>query len=398
MIGVHPALTLVQQLMAIPGKSCEEGGIVAEIRKRLLDAGVPESMVLVDDSQSRSPYGGETGSLIVKLPGTFDGPRRLLMAHVDTVPLCEGCRPIQDGDLIRSADPTTALGADNRGGTAVLLNSLLEIHSKQLPHPPLTFFWPIQEEIGLIGARHVRLEDLGNPELCFNWDGGAPNMACIGATGAYRFDVVVHGIASHAGVHPEQGANAIVIAALAIADLQNQGWHGLIQKGDKTGTSNIGVVSAGDATNVVTPLLTLKGEVRSHDPEFRKRLVVEFRSAFEHAVQQVKTSTGETGRVEFIERLEYESFRLEESSPCVVEALRAIRAVGLEPQTRISNGGLDANWLSSRGLPTVTMGCGQQDVHTVKETLHIPSFLDACRVALELATANPKENSQRGIL
>jgi tripeptide aminopeptidase len=388
MVETVPALALVQQLMAIPGKSCEERNVIAEIHRRLLEAGLPESTILIDDSQTRSPYGGDTGSLIVKLPGTLSGPRRLLMAHVDTVPLCQGCRPIQDGDLIRSADPETALGADNRGGATVLLNTLLEIIKQKLPHPPLTFFWPIQEEIGLIGARHAKLEDLGHPELCFNWDGGAPNMVCIGATGAYRFDVTVFGTASHAGVHPEQGANAIVMASLAIADLQQNGWHGLIQKGTQTGTSNIGVILAGDATNVVTPLLKLKGEVRSHDPEFRKQLVSEFRGAFERAVQQVKTSDGIAGRVDFDERLEYESFKLDEASPCVVEAVRAILATGLEPQTRISNGGLDANWLSSRGLPTVTLGCGQQNVHTVKETLHIPSFLSACQVALLLATSN----------
>jgi tripeptide aminopeptidase len=382
------ALALVQHLMAIRGKSCEERNIITEIRRRISEAGLSEANVFIDDSQLRSPYGGDTGSLIVKLPGTLKGPRRLLMAHVDTVPLCEGCRPIQDGDLIRSADPNTALGADNRGGATVLLNALLEILDRKLPHPPLTFFWPIQEEIGLIGARHVRIEDLGHPELCFNWDGGAPNMACIGATGAYRFDVTIKGTASHAGVHPEQGASAIVMAALAIADLQQNGWHGLIQKGSSTGTSNIGMVEAGDATNVVTPLLKLKGEVRSHDPEFRKQLVSEFRGAFERAVQQVKTSDGVPGSIVFEERLEYESFKLDESSPSVVEAVRAIRSAGLEPQTRISNGGLDANWLSSRGLPTVTLGCGQQDVHTVKETLHIPSFLDACRIAVLLATSN----------
>lgn len=382
------AVQLVQQLMAIPGKSCEEQLIVAEIRRRLIAAGLSEDLIQIDDSQTRSPFGGNSGSLIVKLPGTLAGPRRLLMAHIDTVPLCVGCQPVQDGDVIRSADPKTALGADNRGGAAVLLNCLLEILRLKLPHPPLTFLWPIQEEIGLIGARFVRVEDLGHPELCFNWDGSAPNMACIGATGAYRFDVTIQGIASHAGVHPEQGANAIVMAALAIADLQNHGWHGLIQKGSKTGTSNIGVVNGGDATNVVTPLLQLKGEVRSHDPEFRKQLVEEFRGAFQRAVEQVKTSSGETGSVEFIERLEYESFCLDENSVCVVEAIRAIKAAGLEPQTRISNGGLDANWLSSRGLPTVTLGCGQQDVHTVKETLQIPAFLQACRIALLLATSN----------
>lgn len=380
-------LELVQELMAIPGKSCQERGVVDFVRQRLLRAGLPESALLVDDSQSRSPYGGDTGSLIVKLPGKKRGPRRLLMAHLDTVPLCVGCQPVRDGDVIRSANPATALGADNRGGVAVLLHTLLEILRQDLPHPPVTFFWPIQEEIGLLGARHVKIADLGNPKLCFNWDGGSPQMACIGATGAYHLDINIAGIASHAGVHPEQGASAIAIAGLAIADLQQNGWHGLIKKGRKTGTSNIGIISGGDATNVVTSNVKLAAEVRSHDPQFRERLVKEFRKAFESAAKQVRTDSGMPGRIEFKAELKYESFKLDQEDESVQEALRAIRAIGLDPAVRISNGGLDANWLSSRGLPTVTLGCGQQDVHTVKETLRIPSFLAACKIGVILATA-----------
>ena len=380
-------LELVQELMAIPGKSCQERGVVDFVRQRLLRAGLPESALLVDDSQTRSPYGGDTGSLIVKLPGKKRGPRRLLMAHLDTVPLCVGCQPVRDGDVIRSANPATALGADNRGGVAVLLHTLLEILRQDLPHPPVTFFWPIQEEIGLLGARHVKITDLGHPKLCFNWDGGSPQMACIGATGAYHLDISIAGIASHAGVHPEQGASAIAIAGLAIADLQQNGWHGLIKKGRKTGTSNIGIISGGDATNVVTSNVKLAAEVRSHDPQFRERLVKEFRKSFERAAKQVQTDSGRPGRIEFKAELKYESFKLDQEDESVQEALRAIRAMGLDPAVRISNGGLDANWLSSRRLPTVTLGCGQQDVHTVKETLHIPSFQAACKIGVILATA-----------
>jgi tripeptide aminopeptidase len=244
----------------------------------------------------------------------------------------------------------------------------------------------VQEEIGLYGARFVSVAKLGNPKLCFNWDGNAPQMACIGATGDYSLDIEIEGIASHAGVAPEKGVSAIVLAAQAIADLQQNGWHGLVIKGRHTGSSNIGVIHGGDATNVVTPLLKLRGEVRSHHPQFRQRLVSEFRKAFERAAKGLKNDAGRTGRVRFHAELKYESFRLDESEPCVVEALAAIRAAGLEPQTRISNGGLDANWLSSRGLPTVTLGCGQQDVHTVKETLNLQSYLHACKIGLLLAT------------
>jgi tripeptide aminopeptidase len=385
-IDEQSAIERVMQLMAIPGKSCEESQVVSYIKGALRSAGVPESAIHIDQVHQQSPAGGEIGSLIVSLPGTVRGPRRLLMAHLDTVPLCVGSRPVRKGKTISAADPDTALGGDDRSGAAVLLTAVTEILKQKLPHPPLTLFWPVQEEIGLYGARYVSLPRLGNPELCFNWDGGAAANACIGATGAYDLAIEIDGIASHAGVHPEGGVSAIAVAGLAIADLQNHGWHGLIVKGRRTGTSNIGVIGGGEATNVVTPLVRLRAEVRSHDPKFRKKLVDEFRKAFERAARSVKNDSGKCARLRFHADLKYESFRLQESEPAVQESLRAIRAMGLAPQTRISNGGLDANWLSARGLPTVTLGSGQQNVHTVDETLNLDDFLNGCRIGLFLAS------------
>lgn len=385
-IDTQRAVDRVLQLMAIRGKSCEESGVVEYIRKELIAAGLPESAIVIDDANKRSPAGGEIGNLIVTLPGTKRAPRRLLMAHLDTVPLCVGCKPVLKGKTIRSADPRTALGGDDRGGASVVLTALLEILKQKLPHPPVTFFWPVQEEIGLYGARFVSLSKLGNPKLCFNWDGSSAHTACIGATGAYDLQIEIDGIASHAGVHPEGGASAIAIAGLALADLHNNGWHGLIAKGKHTGTSNIGVINGGEATNVVTPQVKLRGEVRSHDPKFRKKLVDEFRGAFERAAKSVKNDRGRAGRLHYKAELKYESFCLAEKEPAVQAAMAAIKAVGLKPETRISNGGLDANWLSARGLPTVTLGCGQQNVHTVDETLSLDDYLAACHIGLLLAT------------
>ena len=147
------AIQLVTDLIAIPGKSTQEGRVIQFLRDELHRAGVPDSQITLDDANKRSSAGGEVGNLIVKLPGTKRGPRRLLMAHVDTVPLAVGAKPIRAGEIIMSADPSTALGGDDRAGTAVILNALLTILKQKLPHPPLTFFWPVQEEIGLLGAR-----------------------------------------------------------------------------------------------------------------------------------------------------------------------------------------------------------------------------------------------------
>ena len=281
-INTSAAVDLVTTLMAIPGKSGHEREVAEAITTRLRKAGVPSKAIRHDTANSRSPAGGEVGNLIVKLPGTIRAPRRLLMAHIDTVPLCVGCRPVRRGELIESRDASTALGGDDRAGACVVLTSVLEILKQDLPHPPLTLFFPVQEEIGLYGARFVSLSRLGKPAMGFNWDGGAPGLAVVGATGDYSIDVVIDGIASHAGGHPEDGVSAIAVASLAIADLTENGWHGLIEKGRNRGTSNVGIINAGDATNVVTPRLTLKAEARSHDPRFRKRIVATMRDEQQH--------------------------------------------------------------------------------------------------------------------
>jgi tripeptide aminopeptidase len=385
-LDASAAVKLVMTLMAIPGRSGCEREVLTFIRSRLREAKLPASALAEDSAHKRSSLGGQAGNLVVKLPGTVRGPRRLLMAHVDTVPLCVGSQPVRKGDLIVSRNRNSGLGADDRAGTAALLDTLLWILREKPPHPPLTFFWPVQEEVGLLGARHVDLKKLGGPKLCFNWDGGAPDVAVVGATGGSELRIEVRGLASHAGVHPEQGISAIAIAGIAIAELAKNGWHGLVVKGPSKGTSNIGIITAGEATNVVTPHLTLRAEARSHDPRFRQAIIDAFRAAFESAVQAVKNDAGATGQVDFEAELKYESFRIPADNPAVQSAMRAIEKVGLIPSTRVSDGGLDANWMTARGLPTVTLGCGQQSIHTVNETLHVESYLNACRIARLLAT------------
>jgi tripeptide aminopeptidase len=379
------ALRLVMELMAIPATSGKEGPVAAYITDKLLAAGARPSDIRHDKAHTRTPIKGDVGSLIFTLPGTLRGPRRLLMAHMDTVPICVGSKPVRDGGYVRSSNPNSGLGADDRAGCAAVLTAALTILKHKLPHPPLTFFWPIQEEVGLYGARHADLKLLGQPKLAFNWDGGAAEKLTIGATGAYRLEIEVTGLASHAGTAPEKGVSAIAIAALAIADLHREGWHGLVVRGKQRGTTNVGVIHGGDATNVVTDRVQLRAEARSHSPAFRARIVKVIESAFRRAARDIKSSEGKRGSATVHGHLDYEAFRLADDEACVLAAEEALRSIGIEPVRAISNGGLDANWMTAHGVPTVTLGCGQMNVHTTSERLDIAAFHTACRVALRLA-------------
>jgi tripeptide aminopeptidase len=380
------ARRVVLDLLAIPGGSGDEKAVAERIVKWLREAGCPAAAISFDKAHAKTPLKGNVGNLIVKLPGTHPGPRRLFMAHMDTVPVCIGTKPVVAGRFVKSGNPATGLGADDRAGCSVVLSTALEILRRGLPHPPLTFLFAIQEEVGLYGARFVKAADLGRPKLAFNFDGGAVEKITVGATGGYRMDISIEGIPSHACVAPEKGVSAIAIASLAIAALVRDGWHGLVVKDGKRGTSNVGVIQAGSATNVVAESACLRAEARSHDPAFRGRIVKAIEAAFKDAARQVKAADGKAGAVTCDGRLDYEAFRLADDEPCVVAAAAAVRAAGLVPRLDVSNGGLDANWMAANGVPTVTLGCGQMEIHTTQERLDLDAFEAACAVALRLAT------------
>jgi tripeptide aminopeptidase len=143
---------------------------------------------------------------------------------------------------------------------------------------------------------------------------------------------------------------------------------------------------AGDATNVVTDYARIVGEARSPDVTFATKIANGYREAFEQARSEVRDADGATSEVKFQQKPSYPSFNLSDDSPAVSRAKRAVESLGLQPKTVFSNGGLDANWLDKHGVPTVTIGAGQYEIHTIKEYVDVPEFLQGCRLAVALAT------------
>lgn len=103
-------------------------------------------------------------------------------------------------------------------------------------------------------------------------------------------------------------------------------------------------------------------------------------------MQRVRNDKGRRGRVKFSSRLDYESFKLAKDSKVFAAARQATRELGINWETKVSNGGQDANWLNAHGIETITLGAGAHEAHTVSEYLEIAEFLDGCRLALHLAT------------
>ena len=136
----------------------------------------------------------------------------------------------------------------------------------------------------------------------------------------------------------------------------------------------------------MTDLVQLRGETRSHDPAFLKEITAIYRKAFDRAAKSVKNHQRKTGKVRFQASHDYQAFRLERSEPVVRFTAATLRSLGRKPNLTIVDGGLDANYLYEKGVPTVTLGAGQHSPHTVNEYVDIRNFLGGCELLLAVAT------------
>jgi tripeptide aminopeptidase len=390
-LDVKTAEDHLMRFLLVEGLSGQEAAMAAAVSDELKKVGVPASALRFDTVNKRIPVPTQTGNLFVDLPGTRKGPRLLFITHLDTVALCAGAKPKREGDRIVS-DGTTALGGDNRTGCAVLVTLVETLLKHKLPHPPISLMFAVREESGIQGCRYLDPVDLNGAAMGFNVDSKLAADLITGAVGQEYWDVDIKGKAAHAGLAPEKGISSTLVAAVALTEALRDGWFGKVVKPQGTGTSNAGVFSgkkggaAGDATNVVTDYVHIKGEARSADAAFAVTIAEGFRAAFKKAQAEVKDADGATAEVKFETSHAYPPFKLADDALVVRHAKRAAEAIGVKPTAVFSNGGLDANWLVKHGLPTLTIGAGQYEVHTVKEYVHLPEFANGCRLAVALAT------------
>lgn len=324
--------------------------------------------VRFDDSAPKT--GSDVGNMIAELPGDVPGVL-VLSAHFDTVEPAEGVEPVISDGIVYSAGDTI-LGADDKAGLAAAIETVRRLSESEGPQPTMRCVFTVQEEVGLIGAKHLAAEDV-ECDLCLVLDAdGAPGGIVIGAPTHYTFEATFTGKASHAGVAPDRGISAIAMASEAISAMQ-------IGRLDEHTTANIGVIEGGTATNVVPATVRIKGECRS----LVRERVEEVRESMDRTMRSAAEQAG--GSVDIRWQLEYQGFLFAEDAPVVRLIEAAVEDVGLTPRRFTTGGGSDANILSGMGVPTLALGCGMAGVHSISEQLAVADLEALCALCEAVA-------------
>lgn len=357
------------ELVQVDSVSGHERAMADLLKRKLTEIGLE----VIEDSAGRK-VGTDTGNIIGRLPGKNGSPVLLLSAHMDTVEPGRGIKPVIDGEYIRSSGDTV-LGSDDKAGIVTILEVLRQIREQNIEHSGLEVVFTIWEEGGLLGSKNLDYSQISaNAGFVLDSD-GPPGTIVNRAPWQDHLGATITGKSAHAGINPEEGINAIMVASQAIAGMK-------IGRIDEETTSNIGIISGGKATNIVPDSVTIEGEARSLE-------LYKLEAQTAHMCDAIQNSADRFGaKARIMVTRQYDGFYLDEQSLPVRLALKAAQNLGLNTTIKKTGGGSDANIFNSKGITTVVLGIGMSKVHTTEEYIRLADLKGNVRYLLEIVRAN----------
>ncbi|MDX9914789.1 MAG: M20/M25/M40 family metallo-hydrolase [Sphaerochaeta sp.] len=353
---MHTLVDLFLELVSIDSPSYGEDRLALFLEHQLLKLGCTTA------------YDG-AGNLYAHLPGI--GEAVLFNAHMDTVTLAVGAKPIVSDGIIKT-DGTTALGADDKAAIAAILWALRRIREGQIAHPPLSILFTVAEEEGLVGASKVDLALLGPVHHGYTLDvTGSVGTAVVQAAWHDMIEATFTGRAAHAGFEPEKGVSAIMMASRAIDRMR-------LLRIDEETTANVGSFIAAGAKNIVSEQATVVFEARSLN---ERKLIAQIED-MKDALGQASAFYG--GGVAIKHTPLYSGYRHEEESPVLRNFFEACARLSLPFATKTTLGGSDANILNARGIPTLAVASGYRGAHSTSEEIPVAELEALATLTLEL--------------
>ena len=274
--------------------------------------------------------------------GTAGGPRILLIGHMDTVfdPGTAAARPFAiDATGIARGPGVTDMKS---GLLAGLYAVRVLVGAGPLPFERLTWIANPDEEIGSPSSTpHIR-EVAADSDVCLVLECARANGDIVSSRkGILDARVTVHGRAAHAGVEPEKGRSAILVAADLVTRLHalNGRWDGV--------TVNVGLIAGGTRPNVVAESCSFEVDVRAVRRADLEAAEAEIRAMLESlAVPDVTAALEPMARWWPMEKLE-RSGRLVEHAQAIAQRL------GFEIRDAATGGASDANTTSGMGVASI---------------------------------------------
>jgi len=348
------------ELCVIEANSKREALMSERLRRELGRLGLE-----VKEDGAAAAVGGECGNLFAEVfPADGAASTITLLSHMDAVPPGCGESPYLEDGLVRSKGPI--LSADDRAGLSIILQVLNDLRERPLRHLAVQAVFTVSEEAGPTGAGALAREDLHGEFAVVLDTGGPPGQINFESPTAKKFKIVCEGRAAHAGIEPEKGVNALVMACRLVSALPSG-------RLDEDTTFSFTLVRSGTATNVIPSQAQVEGELRTFKPGEADRLM----ALVEERAAEVSGSMG--GKILLTHQTHFPPFKVDPENPYLKRLLAAANSEGFRGFLHRSGGGSDANYLNPKGVPAVNVGVGYRHGHSPQEQLIVSEFEGAYR-------------------
>ena len=263
--GQDRTLSAIREIVDIESPSYNAGASASvadwvETEARATGADISVERTVVDD-----------GTHIVIRAFQGDGAPTLLLGHTDTVhPLGAAKR-----------NPTRIEGYkmygcgifDMKANVVLMLEALrfFAAHGSK-PSRPITILLSCDEEVGSFSGRPLVEREAANAEQCLVFEPSADGRVKTGRKGTGLYRLHVTGKPAHAGLEPENGANAISEICRQIEHI-----HAIANASEGT-TVNVTTIKGGTTTNVIPEHAECEVDVRFSTGVEAERVEEEFRS------------------------------------------------------------------------------------------------------------------------
>ena len=348
------------ELVGVPCPSCDEKREADLLVKKLQELGMEPKV-----DRAGEQCGGTTGNVWGFLKGDVPGALRLFFeAHMDSVAPTTGTNVIEKDGVLYS-DGTTTLGGDDKSGVAAVLEAMQCIIENDLPHGDIQVCFTIGEETGSYGVRYMDKTMIqADAGYCMDC-GGHPGAIFNASPKAINLKLKVKGKSAHAGLEPEKGINAIMLAADALHALPAYG------RIDEETTLSVDMIDGGLAPNIVPEACEIVIDMRCPNQTKLERLKNETVEIFRNVVE------AKGGAVEVAVKEVAPGVNLNTDHATVKLAATAAEKLGFPVSTGFTGGCSDANFLCGMGLPTVLLATGMDKIHTTEERLALEDLYNA---------------------
>lgn len=358
---------------AIDSPSFKEGKISIYLKERFETLGAE-----VEFDDAGPLIGSESGNMIARFSGSKEGVPFMLSGHMDTVTPAEGVVPVLEDGIFRSKGDTI-LGADDKAGLSEIIEAIEVLKEQNIPHVPLEVVITVCEEIGLLGAKQLDFNKL-HSKWGVALDTNGIDRAINRAPAANRMVIGIFGHEAHAGVAPETGISAIQVASKAIARMK-------LGRIDEETTANIGIIEGGLAANIIPKQVTLKAEVRSHNPEKLRQQTEHMLKCLEEEVDAASIEVnGSTVHASLALEIhdDYPMMHVPLDAPVLKIFKEAGSALNRPVAINAAGGGSDANIFNEHGIETVILGSGMENVHSVNEEVSVEDMVKVSELLVEM--------------